>query len=153
MDQRNPHAVVLLDLSNAYNKGYHQVLDEDLLDTQAPGGLLGIIVSYLTEYKMTIKYKDAWSNIRKMPGGFQQGCLIGMLMFLILFHGPCLRPLIRRSIIQNKTLAVKLVDDCSIGTAINLKDSLELVTGGTPKPVNYNKRTGHKISTSQNNIQ
>ena len=102
---------------------------------------------------MMIRFRDAWSTSRRMPGGFPQGCLLGMFMFIIVFTGACLRPLIPRPITDNKSMTVKFVDDCTIGASFNLKKSLVMETEPITQPVTYSQRTGHKLSPGENIMQ
>ena len=112
VDKKVPHAVVVtsIELSKAYNRGSHQQEILDLNDMHVPGWLLAILISYLTERSMILKYKDASSSSQKMTAGFGQGCLLGMFLFIIVFSGACMRPLIPCSITQNKTTHCKFMD-------------------------------------------
>ena len=76
-----------------------------------------------------------------------------MFLFLIVFTGACLRPLIPRPMTENKSLSVKFVDDCTIGSSINLIESLVEESENIPQPVTYNQRTGHKLKPQENIMQ
>ena len=99
----SPHAVVIIiiDLSKAYNRGSHVQVIQDLYDMHVPGWLLAILVSYLTGRSMVLKYDGCWFKPRQMPGGYPQGCFLGMFFFHILFNGACLRPNIPKPFTPN----------------------------------------------------
>ena len=58
IDSKQPHAVLLalIDLDKAFNRVSHQQVIEDLSDMHVPGWLLLIIISYLTERSMFMRY-------------------------------------------------------------------------------------------------
>ena len=102
VDQPTPTAVVLaaLDLSKAYNRGDSMVI-EDLYDMHVPGWLLAIICSYLSNRTMILKYQQAVSTQRSLPGGYGAGTWLGGFLFIIKFNGICLRPPIPRPLSGN----------------------------------------------------
>ena len=73
------HAVLMacVDMSKAFNRTSHQLLIQDLFDMHVPGWLLLIIISYLTERSMILKYKGCTSTRRSLPGSSLLGCLFG----------------------------------------------------------------------------
>ena len=98
MDLRHPYAVLLalVDLEKAFNRVSHQLVIEDLADMCVPGWLLLILISYLTERSMYMRYKGATSSRRLLPGSSPQGAFLGILLFIIIFNGALLRPAIPR---------------------------------------------------------
>ena len=93
---KQPHAVLLalVDLEKAFNRVSHQLVIEDLAAMHVPGWLLLILISYLTERSMYIRYKGETSKRKLLPGFSQQGAFLGILLFIILlmiqFKGPVL---------------------------------------------------------------
>ena len=87
MDQKQPHAVLLalIDLEKAFNRVSHQLVIEDLSDMNVPGWLLLILISYLTERSMFMRYKGATSSRKLLPGSSPQGAFLGILLFIIIF--------------------------------------------------------------------
>ena len=81
-----------MDLEKAFNRGSHQIVIEDLSDMNVPGWLLAILVSYLTERMMFMKYKGVTSSKRFLSGSPPQEAFLGILFFLIIFNGVLLRP-------------------------------------------------------------
>jgi hypothetical protein len=59
LDLKQPHAVLLalIYMEKAFNRLSHQMEIEDLADMKVPGRLLLILISYLTERSMYMRYK------------------------------------------------------------------------------------------------
>ena len=109
LDKRQPHAVLLamIDLEKAFNRVSHQLVIVDLADMNVPGWLLLILISYLTERSMFMRYKGTSSTRKMLPGSSPQGAFLGILLFIIIFNGALLRPAIPRP----HSLNLKYVDD------------------------------------------
>ena len=112
LDLKQPHAVLLalIDLEKAFNRVSHQLVIEDLAAMHVPGWLLLILISYLTERSMFMRYKGSCSSRRFLPGSTSQGALLGILLFIIKYNGALLRPLIPRI----SSLSLKYIDDLTI---------------------------------------
>ena len=80
-----PKAVLSLmaDWSKAFNKCNHNIFIKILMDMMVPEWLLRIIVSYLENRKMHIRFRGVTSKERVMPGGAPQGTLLGVIYYLI----------------------------------------------------------------------
>ena len=154
VDQPTPTAVVMaaLDLSKAYNRGDSMVI-EDLYDMHVPGWLLAIICSYLTERSMVLKYQEALSTERSLPGGYGAGTWLGGFLFIIKFNGICMRPPIPRPLSGNKAIQLKFVDDASKLATINLRKSLTQDTQIRSFPLNFCERTQMTIRQEENLLQ
>ena len=141
LDKREPHAVLLalIDLEKAFNRVSHQLVIEDLANMHVPGWLLLILISYLTDRSMFMRFGGASSSRRLLPGSSPQGAFLGILLFIILFNGALLRPAIPRL----NTLNLKYVDDLSMLLALNLKTVLLNDPVRRPQPFTFNERTGH----------
>ena len=74
----------LVDFSKAFNRQDHSVLITKLCDLGTPGWLLKLVVAFLTNRKMKVKYKGAFSSLFSLPGGGPQGSLLGLFLFLVL---------------------------------------------------------------------
>ena len=151
LDKKEPHAVLLalVDLEKAFNRVSHRRVVEDLADMHVPGWLLSILVSYLTERSMFLKFDGAYSTRKLLPGSSPQGAFLGILLFLIIFNGALLRPGIPRI----DSLSLKYIDDLSLLQAINLKDLLQPDIQARPFPLTYNERTAHVLNSSRNPLQ
>ena len=151
LDLKQPHAVLLalVDLEKAFNRVSHQLVIEDLAAMHVPGWLLLILISYLTERSMYMRYRGASSSRRMLPGSTPQGALLGILLFIIKFNGALLRPLIPRP----SSLSLKYIDDLSLLTAINLKLSLVADPVDRPRPFTFHERTQQILKTEDNYMQ
>ena len=122
-----------------------------------PAWLLRIMVSYLTERKMIMRYCGQESKVRMLPAGGPQGAYLGILIFIIKFNGAFLRPPIPRDLIapinQSESVKVKYIDDGTVAVSIPLKDLLVPDPVVQPQPVNFHQRTGHILPTDNNLLQ
>ena len=150
LDMKQPHAVLLalIDLEKAFNRVSHQLVIQDLADMHVPGWLLLILISYLTERSMYMRYKGSSSSRRLLPGSTPQGALLGILLFIIKFNGALLRPAIPRP----KSLTLKYIDDLSVLTAIDLKASLTADPTHRPRPFTFNERTQQILMAEGNQM-
>ena len=157
LDRPEPHAVLLacVDMSKAFNRMSHQQVIEDLFHMKVPGWLLLILISYLTDRKMSMKFRGVLSALRSMPGSSPQGTVLGVILFIIYFNGAALRPMISRpswpffSRKSNDPDAIKMkfVDDLSIAAKVNLKNDI-VVDIGRQKPLSYDERLETKVDDS-----
>ena len=76
----------MVDFSKAFNHQGHAILTTKLSDMNVPGWLLKIVVAFLTNRKMVVRYQGATSGIKSLPGGGLQGTLLGLLLFLVLIN-------------------------------------------------------------------
>ena len=164
VDKHEPHAVVmaLVDLSKAFNKVDHTLVVEDLHDMEVPGWLLKILISYLTERSMVLKYHGVTSSPRALPGSAPQGVFLGCFFFMVKFNGALLRPGIPRPfpkptpllISQTTACTVKYIDDASQARSVNLKNALTRIdTSSRPRPLEYVEHTGYTINPTLNHLQ
>ena len=94
---KNPSAVlgVTVDFSKAFNRMSHNKIVTILSDLNIPTCALRLIISYLNERTMCIRYSGAVSSDRMMPGGGPQGTLLIVLLFILqvnLAGEPCPPP-------------------------------------------------------------
>ena len=151
LDLKQPHAVLLalVDLEKAFNRVSHQLVIEDLADMHVPGWLLLILISYLKNRSMFMRYKGSTSSRRHLPGSTPQGALLGILLFIIKFNGALLRPLIPRP----QLLTLKYIDDLSVLTALRLKTSLRPDQVERPRPLAFSERTYQILKPEENVLQ
>ena len=76
----------LVDFSKAFNRQDHETLITKLSDMDVPGWLLKIVIAFLTNRKMVVRYKGAISSMKDLLGGGPQGILLGLLLFLVLIN-------------------------------------------------------------------
>ena len=92
LDKPDPHAVLLaqLDLAKAFNRVSHMHVVQDLFDMHVPGWLLNILISFLTNRNMTLKFNGLESSRHFLPGSAPQGVFLGVLIGVCLgrSHSP-----------------------------------------------------------------
>ena len=94
---RSPAAVIAatVDFSKAFNRMSHNKIVTILSDLNIPTCALRLIISYLTDRSMCIRYHGAVSSDRSMPGGGPQGTLLIVLLFILQVNhagDPCTVP-------------------------------------------------------------
>jgi hypothetical protein len=134
LDRPQPHAVLLacVDMSKAFNRMSHTQVIEDLFDMKVPGWLLLILISYVTDRKMMMKFPGVLSSLHSLPGSSPQGTVLGVILLIIYFNGAALRPEIPRPswpFFSKKNndpsaLKMKFVDDLSIAVKVSLKNDI-----------------------------
>ena len=141
---KKPTAVLvgLIDFSKAFNRIDHNVIVTILSDLNVPTCALRLIMSYLSNRRMCVRYNGAVSKEQDIPGGGPQGGLLTVLLFDLqvnLAGNPCpLQPLILPGVTgpaplpqleaplppchqKEKTLKKKYVDDLSLLEAVSLR--------------------------------
>lgn len=75
-----PHTTLIniLDYSKGFNRINHNIILEHLDECKVPGWLLRIMMGYLSERKLKIRFKDDISEAANLPGGGGQGMLLGL---------------------------------------------------------------------------
>jgi hypothetical protein len=87
-DYNLPIAVMIcaIDFSKAFNRQNHYILITTLSDMCVPGWLLHIVMGFLSEHIMLVKFKGETSGTQSLPGGGPQGTRLGLLLFLVLIN-------------------------------------------------------------------
>ena len=131
-----------------------------------PSWLLKIVMAFLTDRELILRYKGKSSGRKSLPGGSPQGTRLGMFLFLILINfagfesfelernigSVITQPLADRKPIVNSHM--KYIDDLSYVHSMDLKKCLKLKTDGNlPRPVSYHDRTGHYLPESESVVQ
>ena len=121
-----------------------------------PGWLLKVVMSFLEDRKMVLRYKGKESSIKYLPGGGPQGTLLGLLIFLVHINdtgfsnqlnnaGDILAS--RKNIEIANTIHLNFVDDLTLAEAINLPETLKHIgPNSRPQPDNFHSRTGHTMT-------
>ena len=165
-DLRNPQATlaILYDFSKAFNRQDHNTLITILSDMGTPGWLLKLVMAFLTDRKIVLKYKGCTSETESLPGGGPQGTKLGLYLFLILINsagfksnkickniGKVITNPKRKKISQTQE---KYIDDMTQCVAIDLKRDTILDPNPTKDlPKQYHERTGHVLPPDSNCIQ
>ena len=120
----------LVDFSKAFNRQDHETLITKLSDMDVPGWLLKIVIAFLTNRKMVVRYKGAISSMKDLPGGGPQGTLLGLLLFLVLINEVGFKDqendvgehvTSRKNFRGSNMLHLKYVDDLTLAKAIKLR--------------------------------
>ena len=162
LDKSQPHAVLLgcVDMSKAFNRMSHQQVIQDLFDMKVPGWLLLILISYLTDRKMMLKFRGVLPGLHSLFGSSPQGTVLGVILFIIYFNGAALRPEIPRPVWpffsrrMNDPAAVELkyVDDLSIAAKVSLDFDIVSDTS-RERPLTFDQRQELKVADSANTLQ
>ena len=149
-----------IDFSKAFNRQNHNILITKLSDMGVPGWLLNIVMGFLSERLMVVRFKGEKSNLKTLPGGGPQGTLLGLLLFLILINScgyekqetnigeKITNPKIK---FAPSTFHAKYVDDLTIAEAFNLKETL-IENPIRPLPDTYHARTGQKLQPEKSKV-
>ena len=124
-----------------------------------PGWLLNIVMGFLIDRVMVVKYKGTTSDSKPLPGGGPQGTLLGLFLFLVLIN-LCVEQEYKN--IGNEmtdpkrkfsptTFHAKFVDDLTIGEAFNIKNSV-LPNPDRPLPDTYQSRLGQKLDPEKSKV-
>ena len=133
-DLNIPHAVlaVMIDFSKAFNRINHNTIIAILSRMGVPGWLLRIVIGFLTDRELIVRYKGRTSDRKLLPGGGPQGTRLGLFLFLILINAAGYEQMAdilgqhitkkknKRTKIPNSHL--KFVDDMTLAEALNLRD-------------------------------
>ena len=164
LDNKDPTAVLacLIDFSKAFNRQDHNVLITKLSDLGVPSWLLKIVMAFLNERTMVVRYKGETSQPKPLPGGGPQGALLGLLLFLVLINDVGfddkdndLGEIItcKRRIKDYNKIHLKYVDDLAVAEAINMKTQLkEVPMCERPQPDNFHDRTGHSLQPETSKV-
>ena len=165
-DLNTPHAViaVMVDFAKAFNRINHNRIITILSRMGVPGWLLRIVMGFLTERELIVRYKGRISGRKMLPGGGPQGTILGLFLFLILINSAGYQNL-EKSIGQQITMKknkrnvmpnthVKFVDDMTLAAALNLKECLQPNPDvNQPFPLAFHDRTQHVLPDNRNIMQ
>jgi hypothetical protein len=152
----------LVDFSKAFNRQDHSILIAKLCDLGTPGWLLRLVMSFLTDRSMKVKYKGKYSSIYSLPGGGPQGSLLGLFLFLVLindlgFEGQVnnVGELItsKKKLTEINGIHLKYVDDLALAEPVNMASQLTTVPlDERPLPDTFRARTGHKLNIETSKV-
>ena len=172
---KEPKAVLAatVDFSKAFNRMSHNRIITILADLNIPTCALRLIVSYLSNRTLCIRYHGAVSCDRAMPGGGPQGTLLIVLLFILqvnLAGAPCttpatlprgvqgpepnpietapIKPCMNLETTENK----KFVDDLTLLEVVNLRENL-VHKEVTTRPLNFHERHGLRLPPERTIMQ
>ena len=152
----------MVDFSKAFNRQNHNLLITKLSDMGVPSWLLKVVMAFLSNRKMVVKYKSKLSSVKDLPGGGPQGTLLGLLLFLVLINDAGFEKQMnnagdlltcRRNMKVVNNIHLKYVDDLTLAEAINLSKKLVRVPDNErPLPDTYHARTGHVLPSGNSQV-
>ena len=152
----------LVDFSKAFNRQDHSILITKLSDMGVPGWLLRLVVAFLQNRSMKVKYKGKFSRLYSLPGGGPQGSLLGLFLFLILINDAGYEDQLnnagdiitcKKKVKEINNIHLKYVDDLAIAESVNMKTKLTSVpVTDRPQPDSYRARTGHKLTIEESQV-
>ena len=163
-DYNLPSAILAcaIDFSKAFNRQNHNILIRKLSDMGVPGWLLNLVMGFLADRVMLVRYKGETTNCKPLPGGGPQGTLLGLLLFLVLINdcgfemkdesesvGEIITK--KKKKFQSPTLHTKYVDDLTILEAINMKESL-ITNPERALPDSYHSRLGLRLDPLKSKV-
>ena len=157
-DLKTPYTVIaaMIDFSKAFNRINHNIIIKKLSEMGVPGWLLRIVMGFLEERELILRYKGGCSSKKALPGGSPQGTRLGLFLFLILINDAGYTDLeknARSKITQKKSMReplkeihLKYIDDLSLAEAINLKENLVDNPDPNPqRPFTFRDRSNHVL--------
>ena len=163
-DSSAPIAILacMVDFSKAFNRQNHNLLVTKLSDMGVPAWLLKIVMAFLSDRNMIVRYKGKQSTPKYLPGGGPQGTLLGLLLFLVLINdagfdgqtnntGEVITT--KKNLKAANVIHLKYVDDLTLAESINLKDKLVYVPESErPLPDNFHAKTGHVLPIQESQV-
>ena len=163
-DSSEPTSVLacFVDFAKAFNRQDHSILVTKLSDMGVPSWLLKIIISFLSDRTMIVRYKGETSGVKKLPGGGPQGALLGLLLFLVLVNDVGFKNqsnengeiiTCKKRMKQLNELHLKYVDDLTLSESISMKTQLsEVPVQVRQQPDTFHERTGHSLNPSHSRV-
>ena len=150
----------LVDFKKAFNRQSHEILITKLSDLGVPGWLLKLVVAFLEDRRMVVKYDGKSSTEKSLPGGGPQGTILALLLFLVLINdlgfsgqsnnaGETITSVKRTKL--DGEIHLKYVDDFALAETVNMKTKLSSDTS-QPKPSAFHCRTGHILSSENSRV-
>ena len=142
-------------MAQAFNRQDHNLLITKLSDMGVPAWLLRVVMAFLIDRRMVVRYKGEQSSMKELPGCGPQGTLLGLLLFLVIINdagfegqqnnaGELITS--KRNMKNVNNIHLKYVDDMTLAEPINLAKQLVSVPESVrPKPDMYHARTGHVL--------
>ena len=140
-----------VDFQKAFNRQDHNLLIKKLSEMDVPGWLLSIVIAFLSNRRMLVRYNGCESSIKTLPGGGPQGTLLALLLFLILINDIGCQDCDSTNCLRE--IHLKFVDDLTVAEAVNLqKDVIPVPFEKRQLPDNYHQRTGHHLPNENSKV-
>ena len=158
-ESKSPTAVLacVVDFSKAFNRQNHNILITKLSDLGVPGWLLKIVMAFLTNRSMIVRFKGARSSQKCLPGGGPQGTLLGLLLFLVLINDLGFEnqknnagdlATSKKNMKEANLIHLKYADDLLLA-----EERLVPAEVDRQRPDCYHARTGHKLPSGSSLVQ
>ena len=150
----------MVDFSKAFNRQNHNLLVTKLSDMGVPSWLLKIVIAFLSDRKMRVRYKGKQSSVKSLPGGGPQRTLLGLLLFIVLINDVGFEDQVNNAgeVITSKRnmktvnqIYLKYVDDLTMAEAINLPDKLVSIPDSERAQPDH-ARTVHVLPVDRSNV-
>ena len=161
-ENKAPTAILacMVDFSKAFNRQNHNILITKLSDMGVPAWLLKIVMAFLEDRTMVVRFNGATSSTKPLPGGGPQGTLLGLLLFIVLINDLGFKDQLnnagdlissRRNLRAANQIHLKFVDDLTVAESLILKDNVYSVPD-RPLPDDFRCRTGHALKTENSAV-
>jgi hypothetical protein len=151
----------LVDFSKAFNRQDHNTLVTKLSDLGVPGWLLKLVMAFLEDRTMKVKYKGKYSSLFSLPGGGPQGTLLGLFLFLVLINDLGYEDqmnnagelITKKKVKELNLIHLKYVDDLILAESIDMTNQLyQVPITDRPQPDTHRARTGHVLKTEESKV-
>jgi len=140
-------AMLMLDVSKAFDRVWHTGLIKKLIDCQLPSNLIVTLHSYLSSRSFTIKFGGALSSPRPIEAGVPQGSILGPVLYLFYTYD---FPTFKN---DPNSLTAFYADDTAIVTkSVNPNHAVHKLTEKVPEVESWCKDWKVAINAQKSNI-
>ena len=109
LDNNNTCSAVIasmLDWSSAFDRQDPTLAIQKFIEMCVRPALIPVLVSYLTDREMQVRYNNIYSSTYKLPGGGPQGTLVGLIEYLVQSNdnADCVEPDMRYKYVDDLTV-------------------------------------------------
>ena len=86
LDNNNTCSAVIasmLDWASAFDRQDPTLAIKKFIEIGVRPALIPVLVSYLTDREMQVRYNNTYSSTHRLPGGGPQGTLIGLIEYMV----------------------------------------------------------------------
>ena len=151
-----------IDFQKAFNRLDHSILVTKLSDLGIPGWLLKVVIGFLKDRRIMVKFGEGFSSEKFVPAGCPQGTKSALLFFLLLINelgfldqrnniGDLVTK--KRNDDLKSEIHLKFVDDFTVGETIKLtKELVKIPESERTLPESFHARTGHKFPPIRSSV-
>ena len=109
LDKNNDHSAVIasmLDWSSAFDRQDPTLAIQKFIKMGVRPALIPVLVSYLSDREMQVRYNDKYSSTHILPGGGPQGTLVGLIEYFVQSNdnADCVDPELRFKYVDDLTV-------------------------------------------------